>query len=156
METFFTSTGEKRELDVHETQLESKYELRKGGRLDPGSSDAKKLTVLKRVLRYTEAGYEYEAVPRQSEKLSESISLGAVCNPVVTPRLKPLLEALLKDVPVPVSGQTEFRGQAARANYFSADRVDLQKEITRFMSKSTVTSMVDSSVWGCVSQATGG
>ena len=36
----FTSTGEKRELDRLEQQLESKYELRKGGRLGPGPDDA--------------------------------------------------------------------------------------------------------------------
>ena len=53
----FTSTGGKRELDWLEQQLESKYELRKGGRMGQGPSDTKELTVLKRILRYTEAGY---------------------------------------------------------------------------------------------------
>ena len=55
-----------------------------------------------------------------------------------------MLEALPKDVPVLISGQTEFRGQAALANYLSADRVDLQlaaKEICRFMSAPTETSV---------------
>ena len=100
--------------------------------------------MLNRVLRCTEAGYEYEADPRQSEKLLESLSLGAGCKMSATRGLKPLLEALLKDVPVLVSGQTQFRGQAARANYLSADRVDLQfdaKEICRFMSAPTGTSV---------------
>ena len=76
------------------------------------------------VLRYIEAGYEYVADQRQSEKVLDSLSPGAGCNTTATSGLKPLLEALLKDVPVPVGGQTEFRGQAARANYLSADRVD--------------------------------
>ena len=52
----FTSTGEKRELDRLEIQLESRHELRKGGRLGPGAGDAKELTVLNRLLPYTEAG----------------------------------------------------------------------------------------------------
>ena len=49
----FTSTGAKVELDWLERQHEGKYELRKGGRLGPGAEDAKELTVLNRVLRYT-------------------------------------------------------------------------------------------------------
>ena len=71
----FTSTGPKVELDWLEVQLEDKYELRKGGRLGPGSGDATELTVLNRVLRYTPDGFEYEADPRQSEKLLEGLSL---------------------------------------------------------------------------------
>ena len=71
-----TGTGEKRELDWLEAQLESRYELRKGGRLGPDVEDAKELTVLNRVRRYTEAGYEYEADPRQSDNILESLSLG--------------------------------------------------------------------------------
>ena len=122
----FTSTGTKLELDWLEQQLESRYELRKGGRLGPGVDDAKELTVLNRVLRYTEGGFEYEADPRQAEKLLESLHLDDGCNGAATPGLKPLLEQLEKDKPVPVSGQTEFRGQAARGNYLSADRMDLQ------------------------------
>ena len=74
----FTSTGEKRELDWLEMQLESWYELRKGGRLGPGDIDAKELTVLNRVLRYTESVYEYKADPRQSEKLLESLNVGCL------------------------------------------------------------------------------
>ena len=84
----FTSTGEKRELDWLEQQLESKYELRKGGRLGPGPNDAKELTVLNRILRFTEAGYEYEADPRQAEKLLESLHLDEGCNTTATPALR--------------------------------------------------------------------
>jgi hypothetical protein len=140
----FTSTGEKRELDWLEQQLESKYELRKGGRLGPGPNDAKELTVLNRILRFTEAGYEYEADPRQAEKLLESLHLDEGCNTTATPGLKALIEQLEKDQAVPQGEHTEFRGQAARANYLSADRVDLQfaaKEVCRFMSAPTETSV---------------
>ena len=59
--------------------------------------------------------------------------------------MKPLVEQLEKDQPLPVSGLTEFRGLSARGNYLSADRVDIQfaaKEICRFMSSPTDTSMV--------------
>ena len=53
----FTSMGAKVELDWVEGKLEGKYELRKGGQLGPGADDAKELTVLNRVLRYTEQGF---------------------------------------------------------------------------------------------------
>ena len=71
----FTSTGPKNELDWLEAQLKDKHELRKGGRLGPGDEDAKELTVLNRVLRYTPDAFEYEADPRQAEKLQEGLSL---------------------------------------------------------------------------------
>ena len=140
----FTSTGEKRELDWLEEKLESKYELRKGGRLGPGVGDAKELTVLNRVLRYTADGFEYEADPRQAEKLLEGLHLDGGCNGAATPGQKAQIDQLEKDQPIPVEGHTEFRGLSARSNYLSADRVDLQfaaKEICRFMSCPMETSM---------------
>lgn len=139
----FTSTGKKRHLDWQEEQLASKYELRKGGRLGPGADDAKELTVLNRILRYTDEGYEYEADPRQGEKFLEGLRLDGGCKGAATPGLKPLVEQLEKDKEIPAGGQTEFRGHAARGNYLSADRVDLKfvaKEICRLMSSPTETS----------------
>ena len=140
----FTSTGEKRELDWLESMLEARYELRKDGRLGPGESDVTELTVLNRILRWTPEGFEYEADPRQGEKLIEAMRLDANCNVAATPGVKPLLEQLEKDVELPPGSHTDFRGLAARANYLSADRIDLQfsaKEICRFMSAPTETSV---------------
>ena len=91
-----------------EAQLESKYELRKGGRLGPGATDQKELTVLNRILRYTDQGYEYEADPRQAEKLLESLHLGSGCNGAATAGIKALIEQLEKDQPVPSGEHTEF------------------------------------------------
>ena len=53
-------------------------------------------------------------------------------------------EQLIKDEGLPVTGVTEFRRLAVRANYLSADRIDLQfsaKKICRFMSALTDMSM---------------
>lgn len=61
----FTPCGSKRNLDWFEDTLESRYELKRGGRLGPGKNDAKEITVLNRVLRYTDTGLEYEADRRQ-------------------------------------------------------------------------------------------
>ena len=104
------STGPKVGLDWLVAQLKGKYELREGGRLGPGAHDAKEPTVLNRVLRYTPAGFEYEADPRQAEKLLEGLSLDGNCNGAATPGLKPLTEQLVKDEPLPTQGRTEFRG----------------------------------------------
>ena len=74
----------------------------------------------------------------------ESLCLDDGCNSAAAPGLKALVERLEKDKPVPAGEHTEFRGQAARANYRSADRVDLQfaaKEVCRFMSAPTETSV---------------
>ena len=65
----FTSTGGKLALDWLEMKLKEKYELTVGPRVGPGHSDAKEVTVLNRVIRWTEAGLELEADPRQAEKL---------------------------------------------------------------------------------------
>ena len=123
---------------------EGNYELRKGGRLGPSTDGAKALTVLNRVLRCTPQGFEYEADPRQAEKLLEGLKLDGGCNGRATPVLKPLLEQPEKEAALPAGLHTEFRGLAARANYLSADRIDshfLAKEICSFMSAPTDTSM---------------
>ena len=71
----FTSAGPKCELDWFETTLKGHYELREGGRLGPGPNDMKELTVLNRVIRWVDGGIEYEADPRQAERLLEGLDL---------------------------------------------------------------------------------
>ena len=138
----FTTVGPKCELDKFEQQLESKYELKRGGRLGPGDDDSKELTVLNRVLRWTANGIEYEADPRQGEKLLEGLKLdGPGCKAVATPGQKLSIEQLVGDKSLP--DLTFFRALAARANYLAQDRPDLQfaaKEVCRFMSAPTETS----------------
>ena len=135
----FTTAGSKPQLDWFEKTLESKYELRKGGRIGPGHDDAKEGRVLNRIIRWTSEGIEYEADPRQVEKLIEAAGLDGA-NTVVTPGLKPLAEQLAAEVALESRDHTMFRGHAARANYLSADRPDVQvaaKEICRWMSAPT-------------------
>ena len=95
-------------------------------------------------MRWTDGGVEYEADPRQGERLLESLELnGEGCKATATPGLKPLVESLMEDKALDAEGHTVFRAMAARANYLSADRIDLQfaaKEVCRFMSSPTETS----------------
>ena len=80
-----------------EDKLEAKYELKKGGRLRPGLTDAKESTILIRVVRYADRGIEYEADPRQCERLLERLGLDVGCKSTATPGPKLLIEHLKKD-----------------------------------------------------------
>ena len=101
-------------MDWLEAQLKGSYEVHKGGRVGPGPDEATELTALNN------------------------------CNVEATLGLKPLIEQLTKNDQSPTDGPIEFRGLAARANYLSADRIDLQfsaKETCRFMSSPIDTSL---------------
>ena len=111
--------------------------MKKGGRLGPAPTDTKELTVLNRVLRWTADGIEYEADPRQGERLVEGLGLDSGCKATATPGLKPLIEKLVDDKVLSAEAHSVFRALAARANYLAQDRPDLQysaKEVCRFMS----------------------
>ena len=81
----FTSAGPKVEFDWLQSQLGGKYELRLGARLGSGDQDAKEILVLNRAIRWTEHGLEYEADPRQGERLLEGLGLAGECKSVATP-----------------------------------------------------------------------
>ena len=71
----FTTTGPKCELDWLRGEMEKRYELTENYRLGPGSEDAKEGKILNRIIRWTAEGLEYEADPRQAEKLITSRGL---------------------------------------------------------------------------------
>lgn len=107
--------------------------------MGPGPEDGKDATVLNRVLRWTEAGLEYKADPRQGEKLVEELKLGGA-NSCVTPGVKTSQQQLATKKESPNDEHTAFRGMAARPNYLAADRPDVQfacKEVCRHMAKPT-------------------
>jgi len=139
----FTTAGPKCELDWFERLLEETYELKKGGRLGPGAKDTKELTILNRVIRWTDMGLEYEADPRQAERFLEGLGLDDGCKSVATPGQKLEIDALKEDKSIPADEYSVFRALAARSNYLAQDRIDLQfsaKEVCRFMSSPTVAS----------------
>jgi len=136
----FTTAGAKPDLDWFETELEARYELRKGGRIGPGKDDEKEGRVLNRVVRWTDAGLEYEADPRQAERLIEAAGLDDSCKSTVTPGLKVTKEQIEAEVALEADEHTPYRGNGARGNYLGPDRPDIQycsKEICRWMSAPT-------------------
>ena len=135
----FTTVGAKEDLDWLESEMQAHYELTIQPRLGPGDGDAKEAIVLNRVIRWTDQGIEYEADPRQSEKLVTECGMAGT-NSVATPGVRLSFDQLEKDTELPANLHTAFRGSAARANYLAADRLDCQfaaKEICRWMAKPT-------------------
>ena len=136
----FIRVGARCDLDWLKAALEKRYEFHTGGRFGPGTDDASEILVMNRVIRWTSIGIEYEADPRQAERLLEGLALDSGCKTPATTEVKPLAEQLKEDVRLPASGFTEFRGLAARSNYLPADSIDLQcavKEVCHFISAPT-------------------
>ena len=135
----FTSTGPADALDWFETSVSEEYEISVGPRLGPGPSDAKEARALNRVITWHEDRIDYEADPRQAERLIKDCGLTGA-NPMSTPGVKISFQEHEADVPIDQKLFTAFRGSAARANYLSADRIDCQyacKEVCRSMSSPT-------------------
>jgi hypothetical protein len=135
----FTTAGPKTSLDWFVASLRERYELTESARLGPGAQDDNEARVLNRTLRWTDAGLEYEADPRQVEKLVRDLGLNGA-NPVSTPGVKVSKEEASEDKPLAPDQHTPFRAVAARSNYLSADRPECQfaaKEVCRWMSAPT-------------------
>ena len=96
--------------------------------------------MLNRVVLWTNDGLEYEADPRQIERLIESQGLDDSCKTVVTPGLKPTKEQMEEEKPLEGKLQTPYRADGVRCNYVGPDRPDVRhaaKEICRRMSAPT-------------------
>ena len=135
----FTSVGSKVDLDWLEAAMQDHYELTIQPRMGPGAGDAKEGLILNRVVRYTDDGIEYEADPRQAEKLSIECGVQG-SNTVATPGVRQSFAETVDDKPLDAKMASPFRGAAARANYLAADRLDVQfaaKEVCRWMSAPT-------------------
>ena len=135
----FTSSGARPELDWMEAEIAKHYEITIQPRMGPGPSDAKEGRSLNRVVRWLDGRIEYEADPRQSERLISECGLDG-SKGVATPGVKSTFTELEADTELSAKTHTAFRGSAARGNYLAADRIDAQfacKEVCRWMSRPT-------------------
>ena len=113
-----TTVGSKANVDWLKAQLETLYELKEAHRLGPADSDDKEATVLNRIVRWTKEGLEYEADPRQWEKLLRDLKLdGPGVKDVASPGVKATKEQLGADQPLELSKHTPYRAVVARSNY---------------------------------------
>ena len=128
-------------MDWLKAQMQKKYELTDNCRLGPGKADDKEGNILNRIVRWAEWGLEYEADPRQIEKMLTPLGLdGDGVKSVATPGVKVTKDILDMDKPLVQQKHTHFRAVAARGNYIGPDRPEAQfsaKEICRWMSAPT-------------------
>ena len=119
--------------------MKTKYDI-KSQYLGPEAGHASEIRVLNRVLRWTRKGVEYEADQRHSELIVREMGMQAA-KPVATPgasETKEEIKAYQTSPEMNRSDATVFRGLAARLNYLSMDRPDLQfsaKEVAKRMAK---------------------
>ena len=135
----FTSLANSVDLNWLQQQLEAKYSV-KTQLLGPGYSD--EIRILNRVIRWTSDGLTMEADPRHAEIIIRELGLEDA-KAVQTPGIDNL-EVDGGEQELSSSEATRYRAIAARCNYLSLDRVDIQfatKEVARRMSKPTVKDM---------------
>ena len=141
----FMSTGPMKSLGWLEAILKSKLEV-KTEILGPQSEERCKDQVqfLNRVISWESKGIRYEAGPRHSEIIVNQLGLNKSSKSVGTPGIPAAAPRSENDEENPLLPPTEasaYRGLAARANFLSLDRFDLQyasKELSRYMAKPRV------------------
>ena len=111
----FTSSGPADALDWLEGSIAAEYEISIGPRLGPGPSDAKQARALNRVITWCDDRIEYEADPRQSERLVGECGLTGA-TPMATPGVKISYQEHEADSLLEKDLHTPFRGSAARSN----------------------------------------
>ena len=134
----FVFVAEGPDLDWVEKQMEQSFLVKVVGRLGGDMEDKQEITILNRVIRWTEGGLEYEADPRHAELLDRDYGENTT---VVTPGV----QEVLKDTNEKNEEEEEelkpeevrwFRAGAARANYLGMDRPEIAfatKELCRRM-----------------------
>ena len=111
----FTATGPEDQLDLFEATLKSQPELTVGGLLGPGPADDKEALVLNCIIRWASKGLEYEADPRQVEKLLKEMKLsGEGVKGAVTPGTEPLPHRIQDELELSKTKHARFRGLALR------------------------------------------
>ena len=83
----FTLLADQAEIDRVCKILRERYEIKLRGVMGPGVNDDKEISLLNRIVRWTEAGIEYELDPRHTEILIEQLGLSGA-KPVSTPGIK--------------------------------------------------------------------
>ena len=120
----YVTVGSDEDLLWMRRKLEEKFEI-KTSLVGHGPKDAREGKVLNRILRATEGGFEYEADPRHAELMIEAMGLQSAKG-VTSPMVSQEDEGVTNDVELSAEKQTMYKAIAARGNYLSLDRPDLQ------------------------------
>ena len=139
----YVSSGPIDSLDWLEAQLAASYEIQTQ-KLGMQRGLERQGKVLNRVVTVDEVGWRLEADPRHAELIIEQLGVGDL-REAATPGVDGADEVDRDDdVEIVGADATRFRGVAARCNYLSFDRPDIQystKEICREMSRPTTGSL---------------
>ena len=126
-------------------RLREVYELKVRGMLGDEENDDKEITILNRTLRWTAEGLEYMADDRHAREIVKYFELGEDSKGLTTAMVKEPMEGGTGDAEyLDAVRAREYRALAARANYLSLDRPDIQcatKEACREMSAPTTRSV---------------
>jgi hypothetical protein len=141
----FTFTGLKKDLLDVAKSMKDAYELKVRAILGDEQEDDKKITILNRNLSWSENGLEYEADDKHVTAILDYFGLDETSKGAEAPSIRETSTTILEhSEPLNAKMKTEFRGLAARANYLSLDRMDIQhatKEACREMSAPTEKSL---------------
>ncbi len=134
----FTVTGSNLNLRWLETKMKEKYEI-KCEMLGPEPGMKKELRILNRIIRWADGGIEYEADQRHAEIIIEEMGATSA-KPVNTAAVTEpgnVAEVRAGSNKLTSRDATKYRALAARLNFLSMDRADLQyaaKSVARHMS----------------------
>ena len=123
----FTVTGPTKELEWLKTKMEQRYDI-KSQYLGPEPGMKREIQVLNRTLRWTPGGITYEADQRHAEIIVDELNMRnakAVSTPIVSDTSDEA-NARLCSPDLTREEAARYRGLAARINYLSLDRPDLQ------------------------------
>jgi hypothetical protein len=141
----FTFAGKKSDLMMIAKALQEVYELKVRAVLGDEITDDKEITILNRQLSWIDDGLRYEADEKHVKEILKYFNLDENSKGFDAPSVREsAVEAVEYSEPLDAKGKTEFRGLAARANYLSLDRMDIQyatKEACREMAAPTEKSM---------------
>ena len=120
-----TTIGNDENLDWLEKGLAKKFEIKVRGRLGSGTKDAKEVTILNRVVKWTPEGISYEADPKHAQALWELMGVEEG-NGCVTPGRREDGEKEDRGgQEMSIHEATKYRAAAARCNYIAQDRADI-------------------------------
>jgi hypothetical protein len=140
----FTFLGWEEDLAEVVKHLEATYELKVRGIMGGGDDDCQEIRILGRRLTWKGDVMEYEADPKHAEMIWEEIGLDLQSKGLEKPCVREGTgEEAESAVPLSPPEASRFRAMAARANFLSLDRPDVQyavKELCRDMAAPTATS----------------
>ena len=130
----FTVAGNDSKLKYVAEVFQNKYKTKVTGILGPDLHDMKAMTILNRIVEWTNAGIQYEADPRHVDLNIVELGLKNANGSDVTGCKVDINET---DTELDHKDAYRFRSISARLNFLAADRIDIQfasKEIYRRMS----------------------